>query len=658
MADIPFVLSAKDKTSAGINSAKKNISGMGSAADQLSEKLGTLVTGAAFVALGVKVGQFASTCVKDFGEAERAQLRLQAALGDGAAFDKANDLIDTLARKYSGSKDDIDQVVSALAALGRPVDDIEKITQASVNLANVTGQDLNSSYLLLSDTFTGKLSPKLTKLIPELKDLTDEQLAAGGATDLINEKLQAMSDKLSGGTTQKITNLAEAFNDLKENFGAGFAEIFSPFTDWLTSVIDGMNTAISKARETENALNDTGNGKGTASQDSIVRDMVIKDIVKAFGDNVKKVNSGATDDKVLKVVEWAIGQIKSGGGFSMNDTVARSRFGFSATELAGMGQSIAKEIAKETDKQGYGEVSMVDQWADSFVKIAQYTEQIAAKQAEEAKVGAIPLAVAPTTPGVSAKTYESPIPDEVRNWMMFGSFGGKTEVKKEPEIDWAKSTGNIFSGELLESSGQLAGVFNAVSSAGGPVGIVFWAIEQVASGMASVLGPLLNSIITPLSGMLSLIGVFLGSMLTPALSLLSGVVKILAQGFVWFYNNALVKVQHGFIYLIESIVNFFINAINAVIHVMRKVGIRINKIGAFSLESQKMDEVSLSDVTDAGAASDVYAQNSTGSGASYTGSQTIIINIYQQAPLVGSSGMKEFAVILRSELDDLGYYGA
>lgn len=43
--------------------------------------------------------------------------------------------------------------------------------------------------------------------------------------------------------------------------------------------------------------------------------------------------------------------------------------------------------------------------------------------------------------------------------------------------------------------------------------------------------------------------------------------------------------------------------------------------------------------------------------ASYSGSTTVHINIYQQAPVVGDGGMSEFARMIRREFEELDYYG-
>ena len=45
------------------------------------------------------------------------------------------------------------------------------------------------------------------------------------------------------------------------------------------------------------------------------------------------------------------------------------------------------------------------------------------------------------------------------------------------------------------------------------------------------------------------------------------------------------------------------------------------------------------------------------SSAGYQGATHVTINIYQEAPVVGDGGMRQFARMIRSEWDNLEYYG-
>jgi hypothetical protein len=124
------------------------------------------------------------------------------------------------------------KMVGSLASLGKSEADIKKISSAAVYLSNVTGQGLNEAMKQVNATFSGS-TDELSKLIPELKGLTKEQLAAGGAADMITQKLGILSDKMSEGVSQKIKNMKETWIELKIEFGKNIAEIFSPMITWI-----------------------------------------------------------------------------------------------------------------------------------------------------------------------------------------------------------------------------------------------------------------------------------------------------------------------------------------------------------------------------------------------------------------------------------------
>jgi phage-related protein len=57
------------------------------------------------------------------------------------------------------------------------------------------------------------------------------------------------------------------------------------------------------------------------------------------------------------------------------------------------------------------------------------------------------------------------------------------------------------------------------------------------------------------------------------------------------------------------------------------------------------------------AATDSVSTGTAVSGASYQGATQVTINVYQQAPVVGDGGMRAFARMIRSEFEELDYYG-
>lgn len=250
MADkkVKYSIEAQDKTKQGIDNSIKNLLGI----DDAMRKVGKGITDAfkitAIVAGVQQLAKAAFEAVEAFGEMERGQIALQSAFqGNGEAVERMNGLIDDLSDKTLASKQEVMNMVTQLASLGRSESDIKKISTAATYLSNVTGQGLNEAMKQVNATFSGS-TDELGKLLPELKGLSKEQLAAGGATDVIMQKLGALSDQLAGGVSQKIKNMKDSWADLKVELGRNLAEVFSPLIGWIDKLAASWTKNLETAR--------------------------------------------------------------------------------------------------------------------------------------------------------------------------------------------------------------------------------------------------------------------------------------------------------------------------------------------------------------------------------------------------------------------------
>jgi len=248
MADAKVILYAENRIKEGIDSAKGDLTGFQSAAQKVGDTLKSALTVTAIIAGLKELGKAAFDAYTEFGEAERRAKQLTIALNEtGGSVEKNTNLIDEMAKKSLSSKDDIEQLVAELASLGKSDKDIDRIMNAAVNLSNVTGKDLNSSFQTIMGTFDGTTG-KLNKLVPEVSNLSKEQLKAGDAADIINKKFGEMSDKLSeDDIPQKLKNMNDKFSELKENLGAATAPVFTPIIDGINSIITSWNNAMKAA---------------------------------------------------------------------------------------------------------------------------------------------------------------------------------------------------------------------------------------------------------------------------------------------------------------------------------------------------------------------------------------------------------------------------
>ena len=246
-------------------------------------------------------------------------------------------------------------------------------------------------------------------------------------------------------------------------------------------------------------------------------------------------------------------------------------------------------------------------------------------------------------------------------------------------------------GTLLDS---VMPIIDAVSSS------VWWMelLIQVAEGFVSIMSPMIETVLAPLNDALTLTGemlaqVFLpifdsiypimqilGDMLmtivVPAFQLLSPVIELVALVFdaltpvIALVGKALTVVISPIQYVADLLswlgkwISYFGECIGtAVYNITHPFSTRDmpSSPGGFSSDAfsglsdrlAKWDEYG----THTSAVTDTVSTQTAVSSASYQGATQVTITIYQEAPVVGDGGMKQFAQMIRDEFTNLDYYG-
>src|SRR5574344_180756 len=146
-------------------------------------------------------------------------------------------------------------LMAQLAAAGRTEAEIQKIIKASADLAASGTTTFDGAVKNLNKTFSG-LSGELGEVIPELKNLTAEQMKSGEAVDLIAKKYEGMALSV----IDKSVQIQNAIGDLKEVIGeigasTGLTDIFQnsllAITEWYTSGIAMFNDWVRRMRGTK-----------------------------------------------------------------------------------------------------------------------------------------------------------------------------------------------------------------------------------------------------------------------------------------------------------------------------------------------------------------------------------------------------------------------
>lgn len=302
----------------------------------------------------------------------------------------------------------------------------------------------------------------------------------------------------------------------------------------------------------------------------------------------------------------------------------------------------------------------------------------------------------------------------IPNHLLPDNIGGIRGYANGTE-EWVNFTvknilGNIQKiGDDVNSVGNLAGVLTGfLNSIIGSLGIfgniimgmnpVLAMLEPVLQGFVQIIGPAFTAVIQPVMNVLmqfgqliaqallpifdallpilSLVALHMQTLLAPAITVVATVAEWVAAR-LDMLNPILVLIAKAFTILmapVEFVADLF-NWVGGVISAFgTNVGVAMWNIthpfsqrgfvsgpGAFSSDafSGLADRLAAIDelAANTGAISSSVSTTTASQSASYR-VQPITINIYQQAPVVGSDGMREFARMIRGEFDALGYLGA
>lgn len=286
-----------------------------------------------------------------------------------------------------------------------------------------------------------------------------------------------------------------------------------------------------------------------------------------------------------------------------------------------------------------------------------------------------------------------------------GGSPGSRSVDME-KSNWEKFQQDAF-GQFTSKMGQagdLAENLSSNMSQMGPVfGAVATALEYVLDGLSEVVGPVLDQIVEFGIEPLRELGRVVGRLLVPVLEMVVPVLgqiadlsislfDALGQAFmpvIRMVNSSLSPmlmqisqalraagpVLEVFAKMIMTVSGTFEFIGQSMMHWVAKVanwfaglsllgwhpfgGLRMNDPGSpGSYDSFIRDR--WGSVQSSFASASSISATSTGTSiasAGYQGATSVTINIYQQSPVVGDGGMRQFAAMIRSEFDTLDYYG-
>ena len=200
-------------TTQGATKAKQELGGLSGSINKMGKAVG-IATTAYFGARGLISGL--STVITLAGEQEQAEKKLSFALGrtSKALLDQASALQKTT---RFGDEATIAQM-GFLASIGFTEEKIQQVIPVAMDLAEATGMSLESAVRNTAKTFSG-MAGELGELVPQIRELTAEQMKAGDAVKVMGELFEGQASAQAETLTGKLEQTKNAIGDAGESLG-------------------------------------------------------------------------------------------------------------------------------------------------------------------------------------------------------------------------------------------------------------------------------------------------------------------------------------------------------------------------------------------------------------------------------------------------------
>lgn len=231
---------------------KNGMQGTDSAFQNVKSSVG-MVGAAIAAAIGILKKYFSG--IKEVTEAFHAQYRAEVQL---AAAAKNNPLIneESVARlkEYASAMQQVTEygdetlipLMAELVTSGRKEAEIMQIMQAAADMTAAGMGSLDQNVMQLNATFSGTTGT-LGKYFSELKNLTEEELAAGRAIDIVRQKTDGYAQEVAS-TVGSLAQMKNAQGDLNEALGRvtkpavdHWRSFWTNIFNWGTKTLDAID---------------------------------------------------------------------------------------------------------------------------------------------------------------------------------------------------------------------------------------------------------------------------------------------------------------------------------------------------------------------------------------------------------------------------------
>ena len=250
-ADSKEAESGIDKISNKLNSFEKKVSK--NSITKLSASINPVIKSFGYITSAVKK---AAAAIKDLNDTALVQIKAERQLESAAKNNPYLNAQNVKQLKNFASElqnigtigdEELLPLMAQLAAAGRTQAEIQDIMRAALDVSASGTMSMESAVRNLNKTFSG-LSGQLGESIPQIKNLTKEQLKNGEAIKIVAKQYEGMAAETAKatGSGQQLSN---AIGDLKEQLGMGFTAIIAPIQRLFTNLVTKVTQAIGLVNE-------------------------------------------------------------------------------------------------------------------------------------------------------------------------------------------------------------------------------------------------------------------------------------------------------------------------------------------------------------------------------------------------------------------------
>lgn len=567
---------------------------------------------------------------------------------------------------------------------------INSVMKAATDLSSTGVMPLDQAVKTLSKTYSGNAG-KLKELNPAIASLTEAQLKNGEAVSIIAEQYKGMNEAMANTEAGKARQVQNTFDDLKKIIGEIVLSIKNISFSYILGPLKSITNWLSKNKD--NFINFFRNLPEIAGLSFSVLDKMMKKVFTfdflwiSFKNAIKIIGTlfGSLLAVLISTVT-AVGNIiwqPLRYGFELIIYGIKQAFYAVMNFFVDGLNNLLDKINSVREFFGKEKIEKFEKWGKDDDKKPENKiwDNIKGgfKNLGETVVNSV-AAVSDVVKEAGAD-YGNLFKDEFKEFSdKFGKIMSRpsNEKKQEQTLDGESSPAP----QKEDDTSPFKELFDTVKNAGGAIGwlgnvaekaaktgdplvIVVELLKIVLEGLIEIIGPILNSILAPLFGMLRVIGKFLGIVLTPLLRILEPILRPLIKAFLFLYNNVLVPIGNGLIFifnLVHNAIAGFINGVSTLVRIITFGAVNLGRASYRSLNEGRLEKISETELSTEGRAAlktggASGSQNASAGASAAVAAKPTEINIHFNHSFVNGDA-REIALKLREEIKEaekMGY---